>query len=114
MEGFENHVKELIQESKTEQKKLLKDYLEKLETEEEFKINVSMTLSPNEAIEVLNGQGFHEVGDFDSNGWQWDWWESFYNKDRDIFINLNGSGWHGGVSIRIPDGYELDLLRENL
>jgi hypothetical protein len=37
--------------------------------------------------------------DFDSNGWEFDYWCTY--KINDKTLNINGSGYYGGLSITI-------------
>lgn len=48
-------------------------------------------LSPDKADQVLKSLNF-EQGDFDSNGWDWDFWMTYY-KDGEKYT-LSGSGWY--------------------
>lgn len=42
-----------------------------------------------------NGEGF------DTNGWQYDWWQTFVYKDKDY--TLSGSGYYGGHTFGLAD-----------
>lgn len=42
-----------------------------------------------------NGEGF------DTNGWQWDWWQSFKHGDKEY--TLSGSGYYGGHAFHVSD-----------
>ncbi len=48
-------------------------------------------ISPDKADQVLKSLGF-EQEDFDSNGWDWDFWMG-YSKDG-VEYTLGGSGWY--------------------
>lgn len=41
------------------------------------------------------------VDGFDTNGWQWDWWQSFSYEGKDY--TLSGSGYYGGHSFGLAD-----------
>ena len=47
-----------------------------------------------EALREIDGVDVDE-GSFDTNGWAWDWWQSFNYKDKTY--TLFGSGWTGGL-----------------
>ena len=38
---------------------------------------------------------------FDTNGWQWDWWQNFEYKGKSY--TLSGSGYYGGHSFALSD-----------
>jgi len=41
------------------------------------------------------------IDGFDTNGWQWDWWQTFeYSGQRFV---LSGSGYYGGHSFALED-----------
>jgi hypothetical protein len=55
-------------------------------------------ISPDEADKYLQSIGF-EQEEFDSNGWDWDFWMG-YSKDEKSYV-LSGSGWYNdGLSFR--------------
>lgn len=45
-----------------------------------------------ESIETIDG--VEKLDNFDSNGWQWDWWQGFTHGGKEYC--LAGSGHHGG------------------
>lgn len=55
----------------------------------------------NDVIEYIRERpdffGF-EVGDFESNGWQWDFWQPF-KLNGESFM-LSGSGYYGKLTIK--------------
>lgn len=58
----------------------------------EFSRASSNTLiSPNEIDAYLKSEGL-EQGNFDSNGWDWDFWMEYLSKDKRYI--LSGSGWY--------------------
>jgi len=58
----------------------------------ELQTTTSITLvSPNDVDKYLKNEGL-EQGDFDSSGWDWDFWMT-YGKGEDRF-ELTGSGWY--------------------
>ena len=54
-------------------------------------VKSSVLLSPNDVHEYLESIDL-EQGNFDSNGWDWDFWMS-YTKDG-VTYTLAGSGWY--------------------
>jgi hypothetical protein len=46
-----------------------------------------------EAIEAIPGM---VRGEFDCNGWQWDWWVTYAYSGQTY--RLSGSGYYGGIS----------------
>ncbi len=52
----------------------------------------------------LESVGFEE-GEFDSNGWQWDFWQYMMNDKQENYI-ISGSGYYGGVSFKKDEDYE--------
>lgn len=51
----------------------------------------SNLIVPDKADQVLKSLGF-QWEDFDSNGWDWDFWVT-YSKDGNKYT-LSGSGWY--------------------
>jgi hypothetical protein len=50
---------------------------------------------------VDNIPGLETCSDFDTNGWQWDWWQHFtYNGEK---FTLSGSGYSGGLSFYLAE-----------
>lgn len=44
----------------------------------------------------------HSCSDgFDTNGWEWDWWQTFIFKGNEY--TLSGSGWLGGHAFFVAD-----------
>jgi len=41
------------------------------------------------------------VEGFETNGWQWDWWQKFSHKGVDY--TLSGSGYYGGHGFHLSD-----------
>jgi len=72
-----------MEEFKQQVEKLLQGEFDSFKTEE--------LLSPDKADKILKDLGF-EQGNFDSNGWDWDFWQD-YEKD-DVKYTLAGSGWY--------------------
>lgn len=53
--------------------------------------NSNVLISPEKVNLYLKSNGL-EQGNFDSNGWDWDFWMEYY-KENKKFI-LAGSGWY--------------------
>lgn len=60
------------------------------------------------AILEINGVTRQELEDprygidlFDTNGWQWDWWQEFSYRGKRY--TLSGSGYHGGHTFHLSD-----------
>lgn len=53
-------------------------------------VKSSILLSPKDVHEYLESIGL-EQGDFDSNGWDWDFWMSYTKGDEEF--TFSGSGW---------------------
>ena len=51
----------------------------------------STLMSPHEADEIILAHGF-EQGDMETNGWDWDFWHTYYKDD--VKYCLFGSGWY--------------------
>lgn len=65
----------------------------------------SKLLYPNIVIEymVLKLGAIHKDGEtFETNGWQWDWWDKVIVNE--VTYNLSGSGYYGGVTITREEG----------
>lgn len=45
--------------------------------------------------------GRYGIEGFDTNGWQWDWWQDFSYKGK--AYTLAGSGYYGGHSFNLSD-----------
>lgn len=50
---------------------------------------------------VVDIEGIIEIGDFETNGWQWDWWQTFLFDGQKF--TLSGSGAYGGHSFFLAD-----------
>ena len=76
-----------------------KEQLSKVLNGEITEFKTSKLMSPDEASSILDEHGF-EQGDFDSNGWDWDFWMTYYKDDVKYY--LSGSGWYNrGLTFRI-------------
>lgn len=53
--------------------------------------NSNVLISPEQVDLYLKSNGL-EQGDFDSNGWDWDFWMEYFKADRKFI--LAGSGWY--------------------
>lgn len=45
--------------------------------------------------------GRYGIEGFDTNGWQWDWWQHFTHDGKNY--TLSGSGYYGGHSFQLSD-----------
>lgn len=52
------------------------------------------------AVLSIKGMKKNEDG-FDTNGWQYDWWQHFTYKGKDY--TLSGSGYYGGHAFGLSD-----------
>ena len=71
---------------------------------ERDEINIDF-MSPNEACTYLKGKGATVESDFDTNGWQWDFWINI--KLNGIDYRLDGSGYYGDMrflKVPVPEG----------
>jgi hypothetical protein len=68
-----------------------KEQLLKVLAGEIILFKTSTLVSPDEASKILEEHGF-EKGDMDTNGWDWDFWQTYY-KDN-VEYCLSGSGWY--------------------
>jgi hypothetical protein len=74
---------------------LLKGVQTVLETGKEWK-DPTLHLPVELAIEAISDSGFENLDNFETNGWDYDWWQSFeYVGKR---YTLHGSGYYGGLS----------------
>jgi len=46
---------------------------------------------------------------FDTNGWQWDWWQDFLHAGKRY--TLSGSGYHGGHAFHLSDEQDLENVQ---
>jgi hypothetical protein len=53
--------------------------------------NSHVLISPEEVNLYLQSEGL-EQGNFDSNGWDWDFWMEYFKGDKKFI--LAGSGWY--------------------
>ena len=67
-----------------------------------FKIDF---LTPDEVNNFLINIGFERT-DFDSNGWQWDYWFNYKDKETGLKVMLEGSGYYGGMRLLLIDEEE--------
>lgn len=62
-----------------------------------------------EAILAIPGMERKDLGDdarygiegFDTNGWQWNWWQHFRHDGKEY--TLSGSGYYGGHAFHVSD-----------
>lgn len=61
-----------------------------------------------QAILSIQGMKRKELDDprygikgFDTNGWQWDWWQKFAHNGKEY--TLSGSGYYGGHAFHLSD-----------
>lgn len=63
--------------------------------------NTQTLLSPNTIDSYLKESGL-EQGNFDSNGWDWDFWMEYLKEDKTYI--LSGSGWfNNGLSFSLKE-----------
>jgi hypothetical protein len=55
---------------------------------------------PGMARKSVDG-GSYGIEGFDTNGWQWDWWQHFTHGDKEY--TLSGSGYYGGHKFHVSD-----------
>ena len=53
--------------------------------------NSNILMSPEKVNVYLISEGL-EQGNFDSNGWDWDFWMEYFKGDKKFI--LSGSGWY--------------------
>ena len=82
--------------TKEEKDYLIQNIMSVLETGEEWEDEIfhQPVGAIIQALEEIDGVEVDEDG-FDTNGWQWDWWQRF-NYNGKVFA-LFGSGWNGGL-----------------
>lgn len=89
-------------------KEAVKEYFEtfKLEIDsvlngEKERVTSEIWISPEWIDLYLNSKGL-EQGEFDSNGWQYDFWIGYMKNDKQYA--LAGSGWYGNsITFGIDD-----------
>jgi hypothetical protein len=64
---------------------------------------VSDILSAHEIMEYLKEKYNFEQGDFDTNGWQMDFW--IYCRVNGRKLCIEGSGYYGGIKISFAEDY---------
>jgi hypothetical protein len=78
-----------------------KELLLKVLSGEIKSFTTSTLMSPDVVAKIILESGFEE-GDFDSNGWDWDFWQT-YTKDG-VKYCLSGSGWYNrGLTFGITE-----------
>lgn len=65
--------------------------ISQLETEEDS-LKVSNNISLDQIVTALEKEGW-KAGDFDSNGWDWDFWCPM--SKGDVRVVISGSGYYG-------------------
>jgi hypothetical protein len=55
----------------------------------------SSFLSPDDIISELVSMGGDDSGEMDSNGWQWDFWQTV--ELDGVSYGIGGSGYYGGI-----------------
>ena len=66
--------------------------------EESFESN---GICPNMVKEYLEGMNWKQVGDLETNGWDYDWWLTF-EKGKEKFV-ASGSGYYGTFKFERDD-----------
>ncbi len=62
-------------------------------------VSISGAIVVDDLFKALEKNGWERCDVFETNGWDWDWWESF-TKDN-IKITVSGSGFYGGCGITL-------------
>lgn len=70
-------------------------------TEEQWKDNEAHFPVENICNAIAEIDGVDKVDDFESNGWQYDWWQYFTYKSKRY--GLAGSGHYGGLHFYSDD-----------
>lgn len=63
-------------------------------------------ISPSDMHDILCELGLESIQPFETNGWQWDFWETWLGDGDDNICDkfmLSGSGYYGGMSFRKLD-----------
>lgn len=56
---------------------------------------------PGMARKDLGEDARYGIEGFDTNGWQWDWWQHFTCQGKEY--TLSGSGYYGGHTFHLSD-----------
>lgn len=62
-------------------------------------VNTILTIPGMERRAIEDGR--YGIEGFDTNGWQWDWWQHFAHDGKEYV--LSGSGYYGGHSFDLAD-----------
>ncbi len=65
----------------------------------ELIVDAVLEITNMERRELEDGQ--YGIVGFATNGWQWDWWQSFKCGDKNY--TLSGSGYYGGHTFSLDD-----------
>lgn len=80
----------------------IKDCIKKLEASEEEEISLNdTTLNPENVKIILRELGYSQ-NDFDSNGWDYDFWYTFVKEEKRAII-LSGTGATFDLKIYLDD-----------
>ena len=63
-------------------------------------VNAILTI-PGIERKDLGSDARYGIEGFDTNGWQWDWWQHFKYGDKEYI--LSGSGYYGGHAFHLTD-----------
>ena len=78
-----------------------KELLLKVLSGEIKSFTTSALMSPHEADKIILEHGLRQ-GDLDTNGWDWDFWMTYYTPNKKYY--LSGSGWYNrGLTFGIVD-----------
>lgn len=94
MSNLDNHVKASI---KAQVLLLLTGIVKKVNFERAYYAEVK---------EVLKELNFEDKDNFESNGWQWDFWADWKKYDNDYCVA--GSGYYGNLTMYIKEKQEND------
>jgi len=69
--------------------------------QEKYSTNI---LCCSDILSLLQDLGSELIGDMDTNGWQWDFWQTI--KVGEKYFKISGSGYYGNILFRNEKEYE--------
>ena len=86
---------ELIKEVTVDLLKLMGGIIDKVRYD-----NLSLGIAEH----ALNAMGYYNDGDYNTNGWEVDYWCKFvYTPDKNDILQVSGSMYHGHLTISINE-----------
>jgi len=72
---------------------------EAYEIEKGWEMFATTLVTPHDINQILEDRGWYQLDAIETNGWQWDFWQTFEHPDHDRNLTMAGGGWYGRVRL---------------